>query len=387
MKDKILILTSVASMIEQFNMPNIKLLIKMGCEVHVACNFEEGNNISDEQLDKLKDTLTKMNVRYYQVDLDRNPMNLKKNRKAYNQILHIVKKNKYKFVHCQSPIGGVCGRLAGKATKTKVIYTAHGFHFYKGASVKNWLLFYPIEKLLSRKTDVLITINEEDYKLTKKKKFKAGKIEHVKGIGINLDKFVPQTIEQKNSLREEYSYNPEDFILIYVAELSHRKHQDLLINAVNKLIDDIPNIKLLLVGLGDLHNEYSKLIKELGLENNVELLGYRNDVPNLMMLSDLAVSSSRQEGLPVNVMEAMATGLPLVVSNCRGNRDLVSEGKNGFLYDLDDMGKLSDSLITLYNDKELRFNFGGNSLSVIEQYSIENVMIKTEEIYSHTLRS
>lgn len=207
----------------------------------------------------------------------------------------------------------------------------------------------------------------------------------MKGIGINLDKFVPQTTELKNSLREEYSYNPDNFILIYVAELSYRKHQDLLINAVSKIVDDIPNIKLLLVGLGDLHSEYSKLIKELGLENNIELLGYRKDVPNLMKLSDLAVSSSRQEGLPVNVMEAMATGLPLIVSNCRGNKDLVIEGKNGFVYDLDDIEKLSDSLISLYNDKELRIEFGKNSLSLIEQYSVENIMAKTEDIYLCTL--
>ena len=196
MKDKILILTSVVSMIEQFNIPNVKLLIKMGYEVHVACNFEEGNNISDEQIDRLKDTLSKMNVIYHQVDFNRNALKLIKNKRAYNQVYNIMKKNKYRFVHCHSPIGGVCGRLAGKATKTKVIYTAHGFHFYKGASIKNWLLFYPVEKFLSKKTDVLITINEEDYKLAKKKKFKAKKIEYVKGIGINLDKFVPQTTEQ-----------------------------------------------------------------------------------------------------------------------------------------------------------------------------------------------
>lgn len=380
---KALILASVGSMIQQFNMPNIKLLITMGYEVSVACNFKKGNTSSTEQADKLKTELLEMNVSCHQIDFNRNPMKLSDNKKAYNQVRSLMEREKYEFVHCHSPIGGVVSRIAGKATKTKVIYTGHGFHFFKGAPIKNWLLYYPIEKLLSKKTDVLITINEEDYNLATKKKFKAKRIEHIKGIGINLDKFLPQTLETKNKLREEYSYSPDDFILIYVAELSYRKNQELLIKAVSKLTDQIPNIKLLLVGLGDFHDKYSELIKNLAIEDKVELLGYRNDVPSLMQLADLAVSASRQEGLPVNVMEAMATGLPLVVSNCRGNRDLVVDGKNGYVYDLKDTNKLSDSLINLYKDKELRSKFSKNSLAMINQYSVDNIMAKTREIYSY----
>ena len=166
---KVLMLASVASMIDQFNMQNISLLQEQGYEVHVAANFEQGSTSSKERVEQFKKELKEKNVLYFQIDFSRNVSNIPQNIKAYKQIKKLLVNNKYEFIHCHSPIGGVCGRLAAKVTNTKVIYTAHGFHFYKGAPKFNWMIYYPIEKVLSYITDVLITINKEDYELAKKK--------------------------------------------------------------------------------------------------------------------------------------------------------------------------------------------------------------------------
>lgn len=197
---RVLVLASVASMIDQFNIPNIKLLQEMGYQVDVACNFIEGSSCTDEKIKMLLGTLNDLHVNWYQIDFARNITNIRRNVKAFKQVKRLLKDKHYIFIHCHSPIGGVIGRIAGKITKTKLVYTAHGFHFYKGAPIKNWLLYYPVEKLCSYFTDVLICINKEDYELAKKK-MKAKKIEYVPGIGIDLKKFEAGT--ETNNKRAE----------------------------------------------------------------------------------------------------------------------------------------------------------------------------------------
>ena len=195
MKEKVLILASVASMIDQFNIPNIKLLQNIGYEVHVACNFEKGSSCSFEKIEILKELLKKLNVKCYQINFERNILKIGNNLKAYKEVKNILTENKYKFLHCHSPIGGVIGRIAGYKTQTKVIYTAHGFHFFKGAPLINWLLYYPIEKYLSKYTDILITINQEDYK--RARTFSAKKVEYIPGVGIDIEKIKNIKVNKK----------------------------------------------------------------------------------------------------------------------------------------------------------------------------------------------
>ena len=328
MKKVLFIATVVKTHIMEFHIPYLELFGKNGYEVHVAARNDYDNK---------EDCNIPYCDNFFDLPFERSPFK-RDNLIVFKELKKVIDSNEYEIIHCHTPIGGAIGRLTAKRARdngTKVIYTAHGFHFYKGAPLNNWVLYYAAEKILARDTDVLITINEEDYNTAVKKKFKAGRIEYVRGVGIDLDKFIPQTSGEKKELRKQYSYSDEDFILICVAELNHNKHQDLLIYMMAKLVKKIPNIKLLLVGRGELFDEYFELIKTLGIESNVKILGYRNDVSNLMKLSDVAVSSSRREGLPLSVMEAMATGLPLVVSNCRGNRDLVRHDENGFIYEID----------------------------------------------------
>ena len=371
---KILYVTTISNTLNAFLIPHIEMLVNMGYEVDIACKL----------LMPLNDKFESLVTNIYEISFEREPLN-RKNIIAYKQIKVIIERGGYDIVHTHTPVASFLTRLACRKNKSvKVIYTAHGFHFYKGAPIVNWILYYPIEKWLSRYTDILITINNEDFERAKRK-FKTKKVEYIQGVGIDLNKFKPQLIEKKKELRKKYGYSDTDFILIYVAEMSYRKHQDLLINVVNILKTKIPVLKLLLVGTGELLDKYMVQAKRLKLEQHINFLGYRNDIPNLVSIADVSVSSSRQEGLPVNVMEAMATGLPLVVTNCRGNRDLVKDGENGYVVEIDDVYGFAKAVEKLYNSEELRKSFSKKSLEIIKQYSLDKVKEDMSKIYNNII--
>lgn len=387
--EKVLILASVSSMIESFNQENIKLLQDNGQEVHVMANFYEKDNSLHEKNMEFKNQLELKNVKVFDLPIQREPLSAT-NLTVYKQIKRILNNEHYALIHCQTPIGGVLGRLASRGTKkfgTQVIYTAHGFHFFKGAPKKNWLIYYAIEKTLSSLTDCLITINPEDYNIAKKKHFKMKDIEIIKGVGINLNKFSPTDNLKRKSLRERYGYSKEDIILIYVGELSKRKNQTQAIYMMRDLVKESPQVKLLLVGEGQYQSEYIETIKELNLTDNVFLLGYRTDIPELMSLSDICISTSRQEGLPVNIMEAMATGLPLVVTDCRGNRDLIHNGINGYIVKIDDHKTMVSRVSKLIQNEELRDIFGTRNAAFITPYELKNVNPQMNSIYKNHLNS
>ena len=324
---RVLMLASVASMIDQFNMPNIALLQKLGYEVDVACNFIEGNTCSDERVAELKQKLQDMHVRCYQIDFARNIKHMGQNMRALRQVEGLMKQNGYAFCHCHSPIGGVVARIAGHRTRTKVIYTAHGFHFYQGAPVMNWLVYYPVEKMLSRWTDVLITINHEDYKLAKKK-FEMKKLTYVPGIGIDTQR-EGLSQKEKEEKRKELGIPQDAFLITNAAEFTPNKNQKTVIEAIEQLHN--PNIYFVMCGIGEKKAELEQYVKEHGLEEHIRFVGFRNDLHEILQTSDCFVLSSFREGLSVALMEAMAEGLPVVCSRIRGNVDLIKDGKGGIL--------------------------------------------------------
>lgn len=324
---RVLMLASVASMIDQFNMPNIVLLQKLGYEVDVACNFIEGNTCSDERVAELKQKLQDMHVRCYQIDFARNIKHMGQNMRALRQVESLMKQNRYAFCHCHSPIGGVVARIAGHRTKTKVIYTAHGFHFYQGAPLVNWLVYYPVEKMLSRWTDVLITINHEDYKLAKKK-FKMKKLTYVPGIGIDTQR-EGLSQKEKEEKRKELGIPQDAFLITNAAEFTPNKNQKTVIEAIEQLHN--PNIYFVMCGIGEKKAELEQYVKEHGLEEHIRFVGFRNDLHEILQTSDCFVLSSFREGLSVALMEAMAEGLPVVCGRIRGNVDLIKDGKGGIL--------------------------------------------------------
>ena len=373
---KILYVTTISNTINAFLIAHIKSLVDQGHEVDIACNIVR----------EIDAKIVELGCEIHNVEFQRSPLK-KDNYKAYMKIQKIIKKERYELIHTHTPIASFLVRLACKSFNIEVLYTAHGFHFMKGAPLKNWLLYYPMEMLAARWTDGIITINEEDYYLAKKLKLrKFDSVYKVNGVGIDMNKYRPASNTEKHELRRKYGYKDDDFLLIYAAELNNNKHQDLLISAINILKDRIPNLKLLLAGVGTLEGKYRNQVNNLRITQYVDFLGDCKDVQKLLRISDIGVSSSKREGLPVNVMEAMATGLPLVVTDCRGNRDLVHDGENGYVVGVDDLEGYAQVIEKLYKSKELRKEFGSKSLQLVKNYSLENVIKKMDEIYYHYLK-
>lgn len=369
-KKKVLFVATVDYHFKSFHLPYLKWFKEQGWEVHIAAH---GNL-------ELPFVSKKFNI-----SIQRSPINVK-NIVAFNELKKIIEENNYGIIHCHTPMGGVLGRLAARQPRkngTKVIYTAHGFHFCKGAPLLNWALYYPIERILASYTDCLITINSEDYGLAKNHGFKATSIDHVHGVGVDLEKFKPVDTIRRNVLRRVNEFNPNDFIMFYAAEFNKNKNQKLLIQSLAKIKNDVPNAKLLLAGEGSLLEECKDLALKLGVGNMVEFLGFRNDIELLLKMSDVAVASSLREGLPVNVMEAMACGLPVVAIQNRGHRELVQNDENGWTIDQNDVETFSSKLKELGTNEYLRNKLGKASRIIVESnYGVETVLDQLIEIYS-----
>lgn len=366
---KVLFTATVDSHILQFHLPFLKYFKEHGYEVHVATNGDEKIPYCDFK---------------HIVPFERNPLKFN-NIKAVKLLRQICLEEKFDIIHTHTPMGSVVTRLAAvqsrKKYNTRVIYTAHGFHFFKGASLKNWLIFYNVEKWLSKYTDTLILINEEDFELAKKKFSKrCHDIHYVPGVGIDESKFnFKLSAKEKKEIRNSLGLDEKDFIMIYPAELSKRKRQIWLINALSDFIKKNSNVHLLLPGKDSLNGKCQKIVEEKGLSNQIHFLGYRNDIPKLLKISNLALSSANQEGLPVNIMEAMYVGLPIVGTDCRGNRDLIKDNINGYLIQLNDNKRFASCVEKLYlvkNDK-----FSNKSRQIVKDYMLDLVLEKMEKIY------
>ena len=365
---KALIITRVSGFLPQFEMNNVRILQSMGYEVHYAANFETIVYGKDNL------RLSGTGIICHPVKMVRNPLS-PKNLKAFLELKRLMQREKFDLVHCHMPVGGVLGRLAAYVTGTApVIYTAHGFHFYKGAPVKNWIPYYLVERILAHMTDRLITINKEDYFRANTffgRNHKKHHVYYVPGIGVELLEGEKSNKSEQSCRNEESDgneescrnkkcigrderqgekrisvnrkcmagnpavssilekVNPSHFLLASVGELSGRKNHLLLVEAMAYL-KGMP-VSCLICGSGAREGELRKRIRELGLENQVILAGYVENVPELLKHVDCFVFPSRQEGLPVAVMEAMAAGLPVIATDIRGNRDLIRSGKGGQL--------------------------------------------------------
>lgn len=316
MKKRVLMTATVASMIGQFNMNNIKTLLDMGYEVDVACDFTDISVWPVERIEKFKNQMSEMNVKCIQLDFSRSPLKLNRHWQSYKETVKLIKDRNYVFIHTHTPISSAVVRLAAHKASTKVIYTAHGFHFYNGAPLKNWLIFYPVEKFLSHYTDVLITINKEDYKRATEK-FYAKKTVYVPGVGVDMEKFAPRQ-SGRDKIRAELGLKDTDRMLLSVGELNENKNHISVIKAIADM-----NITYVIVGKGDKEADLKSLAKECGVD--LRLTGFRNDVADFYDAADAYILPSIREGLNVSLMEAMASGLPVACGRIRGNVDLVDD--------------------------------------------------------------
>jgi glycosyltransferase EpsD len=382
---KVLIVSTIASVIDQFNRNNIKILQKLNYDITILANFNFGNTTSDKKTEQFFNELIAQKIKVIDIPIPRKlkPLLLLR---SYFIIKRLIKSENYSLIHCHTPIASMLIRInylfkTGN-NRGKIIYTAHGFHFYKGAPIINWFLYYPVEKLLSRYTDCLITINREDYKRAKKSFKETKSIFHINGVGVDTKIYFPiSSEEEKIDYRKQYGYSKKEFIIISVAEINKNKNQILMVEAVKHLVGKRKNILVLLVGKGPEKEMIELIVKQYSLGNNVDFLGYRNDICRLLQISDLFVSCSRREGLPVSLIEAMAVGLPIIATDIRGNRDLIKNGSNGFLVSYNDPILLSEKMEKIIDSKEIRMEFANQNIKDVKQYSEEIINIQMKNIF------
>lgn len=343
-----------------------------GCEVHVAArnNLAEKNGLKLDFVEKV-----------YDIPFERSPFN-KRNLAAYKQLKSIIDSGNYDVVHTNTPVGGIVGRLAArKARKNgcQVFYTAHGFHFFKGGPKKSWLIYYPIEKFMCRFTDELITITEEDYQLAQER-FPVS-VSHIHGIGANSSKYSVPTEAEISALRQELGIGEKRKVVICTGELNANKNQITAIRAMKQVVAQMPEALLLLAGNGPTHDELQAAIDELELQDHAVLLGYHTDLERYVKASDLVLSCSKREGMPLNIIEGMLCGKPVVASVNRGHSELICKGKSGFLLDPLDTNGFADKLLCLLKETKLASGFAEASLAKAYFYTDTEVYTQLQQIY------
>lgn len=364
-KQKVLFTSHVARF-QRFNRPFMQMFRENGWEVHYA-------SMGEEQILDCDKSFT--------ISIERSPLSLK-NIHAYRQLKKIIDSNHYDIIHTHTPMGSVVTRLAARNARkrgTRVIYTAHGFHFFKGAPLINWLVFYPIERLMAKYTDILITINKEDYGRAKRKL--RTNVIYVPGVGIDHRHFAKRIdTKRRAEIRSSLGIQAGDFVLIYPAELNKNKNQSTLLHAMRGAIMKDQSIHLLLPGIDSMNGYHRDLAKTLGITANIHFLGYRKDIPELMQISDASISTSFREGLPVNIMEAMASGLPIISTPCRGATELIRHNHNGIITDFS-ANTITEAIMRLRNDNALRQSFSQKSLELSKKYTIGSIKTKMKSIY------
>lgn len=363
---KVLFVATVAGHITSFHIPYLKWFKDKGFCVDVVSSGERDIPNSDN---------------YFKLPFARNPLS-KANISVYKKLKEIINEGNYSIIHCHTPVAGILTRLASRKVRkkgTKVIYTAHGFHFFKGAPKINWLIYHPIEWLFSFFTDVLITINKEDYRFAKKH-LHAKKIEYVPGVGVNKQKFCG---ESEKSKQEMFGVSDEKIVLFSVGELNKNKNHETILRAIKRL--DNKDIHYYIAGKGKYSKYLTDLGNELGIAKNFHLMGIRYDINDLLSNADIFCFPSFREGLPVSVMEAMSAGLVCVVSKIRGNVDLIQDGKGGYLCTPSNPDEFAQSLEKLIIDEKTRYEMGCFNKEESNKYSIETVISKMVEIYESLL--
>ena len=340
----------------------------MGHTVEIAC--AEGTK-------PFNPVYSELGCKVHIIPFSRSPFS-KGNLKAYKMFKQLVETEHYDIVHTHTPNASMIARLACRKIRkqgTKIFYTAHGFHFFKGAPLKNWLMYYPVEKICARYTDVLITINKEDFELAKKK-IHAKKICYVPGVGINLEK-IRSVQADRNEIRKSMGVPEDCTLLLSIGELNVNKNHQVVLKALAKL--DNKNVHYAIAGIGNQKDHLLNLAKELGVENQFHLLGYRTDALKLYHGVDIFVFPSFREGLSVSMMEAMASGLPIICSKIRGNVDLIQN--EDVQFNPFDADELLTRLRTLVDKQSLCNQLSKENGENVEFFSLENVLKEMKKIY------
>jgi len=370
---KVLLTATVQSHICQFHKPLVEVLHAHGYEVHVAArnNLAEKNGLKLDFVEKVFD-----------LPFNRSPKS-PDNVKVKKMLRQIIDEEHYDIIHCNTPVGGIVTRLAAKKARkngTKVFYTAHGFHFYKGASKKNWMVFYPIEKYFSRMCDKLICINQEDYETAKSHHFHCP-VYRIHGVGVDEKRYYPVDEAEKRRLRKEMGYGENQKLILCVGELLPNKNQKMAIHAMQKIVEEYPDALLLIAGNGPEQQNLENEIKLCGLENNIQMLGYCTHLQDYQHIVDVLVSCSYREGLPLNIVETMLSANPVVATVNRGHKELIKDGENGHLVKPDDADTMASRVLKLLEDCNRKNQFSKNAYDLAMDYCFTSVKKELDEIY------
>ena len=369
--NKRILITSTELMMIQFLVPHVIHLSENGYKVDIACSDVGG------RMDEIRENLKGYAEKIHEVRLERSPVS-PKNLLGYQDMKKVINQEEYDIIWTNEPVMGVVTRLAARKARkkgTKVLYMVHGFHFYKGAPKKYWLMFYPIEKIASRLCDGIITINKEDYE--RAKTFHAKEVRYIHGIGVDTSRLKPDD-EVQSDIKKEIGITEDAFLILSVGELLPRKNQQVIIRALGLLKDK--DIHYILCGKGKQLAGLQKLAKENQVENQVHFLGYRKDVLNIYGQTDLLAFPSMREGLGLAGLEAMYCGLPLVTSNTSGPRDYMENGKTGYMFDPYDANGFAKGIQKLHKNVELRKTCGEYNQKAVIPYYIENVKKEVLEL-------
>ena len=378
-----LIVTTTSGFLSQFELNNVRLLQERGYQIHYATNF--GVPIYEVQDEKLRN----MGVVLHHISIEKNPFKIKKNIWALRELIRIIDREEVDVVHCHNPNGGVLGRLAAALSKRKpyVIYTAHGFHFFQGAPLKSWLFYYPVEKFLARFSDVIITINHEDYRRAEKFRYKKqGKAELIPGVGVDLQLFTPMgnnqgDNEKRDILRRAWGIPEHAFHIVSAGELNDNKNQKVVIEAIAKLKNK--NIYYSICGEGNKRKELENEIVRCGLSEQVFLRGYRNDMAEVWKTADLSVFPSIREGMGMAGLEAMACAVPLIVADNRGTREYMIDRENGWVCNADSANEFAEAITFLYENPSERQRLAQRAISTVKKFSLQQTEKRMRQIYEN----
>lgn len=375
---KILIITTIGGFLPQFEMNDVKILMEQGYEVHYASNFANPVYELDTEL------LEKTGIKLHPLNIQKSPLQLRRNMRALKEIISILRREEISVIHCHNPIGGVLGRLAavaGGPAKPYVIYTAHGFHFYDGAPLLNWLLFFPAEFLLAGYTDSIITINREDD--VRARRHLAGRLKavyRIPGVGVRTSRFAPDS-DVRRQVRKALQIQEDTFYILSVGELNRNKNHEVIIRAIARLKD--PRICYGICGKGYRREYLEKLVREKGMEHQVRFFGFRNDIPEMLQGADCFAFPSKREGLGIAALEAMAAGLPMITSDCRGTREYMEDNVTGYVCRSGRVSEYARLIREMKEHPERRREMSGVCQSVAERFNLDRTDRIMREIYGN----
>lgn len=376
---KILIVTALAEFVRSFLTKDIEILQSMGYEVHCAANIHHPGKGG------MMEYFIKHGVIFHQIDFSSNKPLSKKTLHSYKQFKNLIKENSFDVVHCHTPIVGAICRWACKKNRKnsgiKVIYTTHGFYFHKGSSKKTWLLYRNIEDFMSRYSDAIITINNEDFENAKK--MHCRNVFYIPGVGVDTKRFIDTKIDV-SEYRKSIGINEDNLLILAIGELSVRKNHQIVIKAINK--SKLSNAVFMICGNAMNSDNTKELLMKLADECNVDLrlMGLRNDIPEICKCADIGVMPSLREGLGLSGIEMLSCGVPLVASNVHGIKDYVKEGLDGYLCDPYNELEFAEALNKLI-DKTSRKAMELECIHIAKKFDKEHSISKMREIYKSIL--